>query len=109
VQEGDVIRIDDRLTGFDLNKKGRPYCVVRVVGEPWTEIFVVPRTTDRTAGAVQTPASAVPTLNEVGWFLFRAYRVVRADLANIEPVGRLKDPWRTQVMEQANTAEFEVD
>jgi hypothetical protein len=109
VEEGDVIWIPDRLTGFDDNKPSRPYVVVRVVGDPPVEIYVVPRTTERTHGTVEVPAGVVPSLEKGGWFLFRAYRLAAADVADTEPVGRLPEPYRDTVLEQANLAEFDID
>jgi hypothetical protein len=109
VREGDVIRIDDRLTGFDDNKLGRPYCVVRVIGDRWREIYVVPRTTEQTRGAVKLEAGVVATLNQTGWFLFRGYRLEPADIEGVEPVGALPAAVLTRVQDQANLAEFDID
>lgn len=109
VHEGDVIRIDDRVTGFDDNKTGRPYCVVRVVGEPWTEIYVVPRTTEPKHGAARLEAGVVPGLNRVGWFMFRAYRLTPAEVQGVEPVDTLPGDVLRRVNETVNVAEFDID
>ena len=109
VTEGDVIRIPDRLTGFDDNKPSRPYCVVRVLGDPWSEIYVVPRTGEKVSGGVRTDANVLPGLNKVGWFLFRGYRLERADVASAEHVGTLPAEITRLVQENANLAEFDLD
>lgn len=109
VTEGDVIRLHDRLTGFDDNKPDRPYCVVRVVGNPWSEVYVVPRTSERVPGGVRTPVNVLPGLNKEGWFLFRGYRLERADLEEAEVVGTLPADITPQVQEQANLADFDID
>lgn len=109
MEVGDVIRIDDRLTGFDLNKIARPYCVVRVIGDPWAEIYVVPRSTDRVPGGVETPAGVLPGINKRGWFVFRAYRLTPSDIPGIEPVGQLEDAISTRVVDLANVVEIDID
>jgi hypothetical protein len=109
MKEGDLIRIPDRLTGFDDNKPSRPYCVVRVVGDPWIEIYVVPRTTEPTRLGTDTPARVIEPLDKRGWFLYRAYRLTPADVPGIQPIGRLPQRWLDPVLEQANLAEFDID
>jgi hypothetical protein len=109
VTEGDVIRLHDRLTGFDDNKPDRPYCVVRVVGDPWSEVYAVPRTSEPVRGGVRTPANVLPGLNKEGWFLFRGYRLERADVQGAEHIGKLSADVTAQVQEQANLAEFDID
>lgn len=103
------MRIHDRLTGFDDNKPNRPYCIVRALGDPWIEIYVVPRTTEPTRLGTETPAGVIDALDRRGWFLYRAYRLTPADIPGVEPVGRLPVRWRAEVLEQANLAEFDVD
>ena len=40
-QEGEVIRLDDKVTGFDFDKTGRPNCIVRLVSDPPQQAYVV--------------------------------------------------------------------
>lgn len=109
MDEGDILRIDDRLTGFDDNKTGRRYCVVRVVGDPWTEIYVVPRTTEPKHGAVKVEQGVVPGLNKTGWFMFRGYRLTPSDVEGVEPIGTLPADVLRQVNDTVNLSEFDID
>jgi RNA polymerase sigma factor (sigma-70 family) len=105
MQRGTVIRLDDKITGFDLLKPGRPYCVVAFEGKPASIVYVVPRTTQPQSQGVATPAAVLPGL-EAGRFLWRPYAVAVADLIDVPVVGVLPEPYRTRVLEQVNFAEF---
>jgi hypothetical protein len=108
MERGAVIRLDDTITGFDLAKLGRPYCVVAVDGDPPATIYVVPRSTQPQSQGVETPTGVLPGLNDRGRFLWRPYPVAVADVENVPLLGILPDPYRTRVLEQANLAEFEI-
>lgn len=108
VQRGDVIRLDDAVTGFDLAKPRRPYCVVALDGDPPATIYVVPRSTQPQSQGVATPAGVLPGLNEPGRFLWRPYAVAVADVEDARSLGLLPEPYRTRVLEQANLADFDV-
>lgn len=108
MQRGDVIRLDDAVTGFDLAKQGRPYCVVAVHGDPPAVVYVVPRTSQRQSQGVATPAGVLPALNDAGRFLWRPYAVAVADVADAPQLGLLPEPYRSRVLEQVNFTEFDV-
>ncbi len=108
MQRGEVIRLDDTVTGFDLAKRGRPYCVVAVAGDPLAVVYVVPRSTQRQSQGVATPAGVVPGLNDAGRFLWRPYPVAVADVQRAPRLGLLPEPYRSRVLEQANLAEFDI-
>ena len=108
MQKGDVIRLDDTVTGFDLAKPGRPYCVVAVDGDPPAFVYVVPRSTRRQSQGVATPAGVLPGLSDVGRFLWRPYAVAVADVEHAPRLGLLPEPYRSRVLEQANLAEFDI-
>jgi len=108
VQRGEVIRLDDNLTGFDLAKPGRPYCVVAVDGDPPAVVYVVPRSTQPQCQGVVTPGGLLPGLNDAGRFLWRPYPVAVADVEHAPRLGLLPEPYRSQVLEQANLAEFDI-
>jgi hypothetical protein len=109
VEVGAVIRLDDRITGFDLAKLGRPYCVVAVDGDPPAIVYVVPRSTQRQSQGVLSPARILPGLNDEGRFLWRPYAVAVADVENAPLLGVLPEPYRTRVLGQANLAEFDLE
>lgn len=51
LREGEVIRLDDKVTDFGLGKFG-PNCIVRLVGDPLQQAYVGPRTTDGSIGTL---------------------------------------------------------
>jgi hypothetical protein len=108
VQRGDVIRLDDTVTGFDLGKQGRPYCVVAVYGDPPAVVYVVPRSTQPQSQGVATPSGVLPGLNDAGRFLWRPYAVAVTDVTDAPQLGLVPEPYRTRVLEQVNLAEFDV-
>ena len=108
MQRGDVIRLDDTVTGFDLAKPGRPYCVVAIEGDPPAIVYVVPRSTQRQWQGVATPAGVLPALNDAGRFLWRPYAVAIAGIEQGPRLGLLPEPYRTRVLEQANLAAFDI-
>jgi hypothetical protein len=109
MERGTVIRLDDRVTGFDFAKPGRPYCVVAVDGDPPTIVYVVPRSTQRQSQGVLTPARILPGLNDDGRFLWRPYAVAVVDVQAAPLLGVLPEPYRTRVLEQVNLAEFDLE
>jgi hypothetical protein len=107
-QEGEVILLDDRVTGFDDNKEDRPYCVARVVGDPLEFVLVVPRTTEGTIGTL-TEAGVLPQLNKRGRFLYRPYQVFPADLKTVKRIGVLPPTIAKKVLENVNFAAFDLE
>lgn len=106
--EGEVIRLDDRVTDFDLGKIGRPNCIVRLIGDPLQQAYVVPRTTDGSIGTF-TPAGALPGLNKPGRFLYLPRLVLPADLEGCESLGVLPEQLRTLVLGNVNWAATDLD
>ena len=108
LQEGEVIRLDDDVTGFDFGKTGRPNCIVRLVGEPLQLAYVVPRTTDGSIGT-PTPVGVLPGLNKAGRFLYLPRPVLPADLARCERLGLLPEKLRTLVLGNVNWAALDLE
>jgi hypothetical protein len=107
-QEGEVVRLDDKVTGFDFDKIRRPNCIVHLVGDPLQQAYVVPRTTDGSIGT-PTPAGVVPGLNKAGRFLYLPRPVLPADLAGCERLGLLPEKVRTLVLGNVNWAALDLD
>lgn len=105
---GEVIRVDDALTGFDLNKPGRPCCIVRVEEPPRSGVWVVPRSTRGTTGTL-TPAGTLPGINSDGRFQFIPRFVAAADLEGCESLGLLPEPYLARVLENVNSIVFDVE
>jgi hypothetical protein len=103
VEEWDVIRTDDRNTGFSESnpKLGRPYLVTRVIGEPPELIYLVPRTASGWEG-VPTPARVLPGLREDGNFLLDPIAVDPNDLSDAQVLGQLPEPYLSRVRERLN-------
>lgn len=108
MEEGEVIRVDDDVVGFSGGKIGRPYLIVRVIGEPPTLVYVVPRTTTGLEG-VPVPAGAVQGLNKEGRFLVFPHAVPAEDLRDAPVLGRLPEPHLTSVMERVRTDFLDLD
>lgn len=106
--EGDIVRLDDVVTDFDYGKLGRPNCVVRVIGDPPQQFYVVPRTTDGSIGTL-TEAGVLPGLNKRGRFLYIPRPVLPADLAGCEHLGRLPEKVRALVLGNVNWAALDLD
>jgi hypothetical protein len=100
-----VIRLDDVVAGFDANKRGRPYCVVGWVGDPPHTYALSPRTTSGPRG-VEVPAGVLPGFNR---FIWRAYSAPAADVEAAPIEGMLPEPYRTRVLEEVNTIEFDLE
>src|SRR4051794_29848988 len=98
MERGSVIRIDDRETGFDDRKAGRPYAVVGSIGDPPHTYLVVPRTRRGSQG-VKTPAGVLPGLQDEGRFLHRAYPIPATLAEAADDEGILPQRWRDQVLE----------
>jgi hypothetical protein len=107
-REGEVIRLDDKVTDFDFGKIGRPNCIVRLVGDPLQQAYVVPRTTDGSIGTL-TPAGVLPSLNKAGRFLYLPRPVLPADLVGCERLGMLPEKLRTLVLDNVNWAALDLD
>jgi hypothetical protein len=101
VEEWDVIRTDDRNTGFSASnpKRGRPYLVTRVIGDPPELVYLVPRTASGWEG-VPTPAGVLPELREDGSFLLDPIAVDAADLGDAEVLGQLPEPYLTRIRDR---------
>ena len=108
IARGTVIRLDDRHTGFDDNKTGRPYCVVGHVGDPPHSYIVTPRSTTGSQG-VFSPADVVPGLTQAGRWMWRA-RPVPAEVAeSAEVVGTLATDDLEELIDEINLVEFDLD
>jgi hypothetical protein len=107
-EEGQVIRLDDKVTGFDDNKLGRPNCVVRVVGNPLQQLYVVPRTTSGSIGTA-SPGGLMPGLDKPGRFLYIPRLVLPADLVGCELLGMLPEAIRGVVIGNVNWAALDLD
>jgi hypothetical protein len=100
---GQVLRIDDVVTGFDDNKRGRPCMVVRVSEGPRAGAWVLPRSTKGRDGTL-VPAGVLPELDRDGRFMFLPRFVVAADLSDCESLGVLPDRFRNLVLANVNDA-----
>ncbi len=108
VRTGLVIRADDDVTGFGGGKIGRPYLVIRVLGDPPELIYVVPRSASGWEG-VPVPEKIVPGLNKPGNFLTDPLPVPVADLIEAEILGELPEPYLSRVLERIQTFYMELD
>jgi hypothetical protein len=108
VEVGDVLRIDDTITGFDRNKPGRPCMVVRVETPPRAGAWVVPRSTQGSIGT-PVPSQVLPGLNQDGRFQFLPCWVSGSDLADCPSLGLLPEPYRSRVLESANMALIDIE
>lgn len=107
---GEVLRIDDAVTGFDRNKPGRPCMVVRVEQRPRAGAWVLPRSTNGSIGTF-VPAGALPGLNKPGRFMYLPHFVSAADLAGCPSLGVLGQPHRQRVLDNVNDVmiDFEAE
>lgn len=101
MQVGEVLRIDDVVTGFDDNKPQRPCMVVRVVGPPRDGAWVLPRSTKGSTGTL-VRAGALPGLNKDGRFMFVPRFVASGDLAGCRSLGVLGAADRDRVLDNVN-------
>jgi hypothetical protein len=108
VEIGDVLLIDDAITGFDRNKPDRPCMVVKVEASPRAGCWVLPRSTRGSVGTF-VPRNALAGLNKDGRFQFVPRWVSSGDVAGCRALGRLPDPYRTRVLENANMVAIEVE
>jgi hypothetical protein len=101
VRQWDVVRTDDRNTGFSESnpKRGRPYLVTRIIGDPPELIYVLPRTASGWEG-VPTPARVLPGLRDEGNFLLDPIPVDPQGLADAEMLGQLPEPYLSRVQER---------
>lgn len=101
MQVGEVLRIDDVVTGFDDNKPRRPCMVVRVSGPPRAGAWVLPRSTRGSTGTL-VRAGALPGLNKDGRFMFVPRFVATLDLAVCPSLGVLSAANRDRVLDNVN-------
>jgi hypothetical protein len=101
MQVGEVLRIDDVVTGFDDNKLQRPCMVVRVSGPPRAGAWVLPRSTKGSVGTL-VRAGALSGLNKDGRFMFVPRFVAMSDLAGCPSLGVLGDAGRDRVLDNVN-------
>jgi hypothetical protein len=103
VQLGEVIAVDDVVSGFgNGGKEGRPCLVARIIGEPPELVYLVPRSATSPFG-IPVPAGAAPGLNKAGKFTTSPLPVDADDLAGARSYGMLAEPYFTQVMEALDT------
>lgn len=108
VRTGLVIRTDDDVTGFGGGKVGRPYLVIRVLGDPPALVYVVPRTASGWEG-VPVPERIIPGLNKAGNLLTDPLPVAAADLVDAEILGELREPYLSRVLDRIHTFYMELD
>ncbi len=108
MEVGDVILVDDDVVDFSGRKRGRPYLVVRVIGDPATLVYVVPRTTSGIEG-VPVPAGAARGLNKDGRFLVYPHPVPAEDLQDVVVLGPLAEDHLATVMERIRTDFMDLD
>jgi hypothetical protein len=108
VEVGEILRIDDVVTGFDDNKPGRPCMVVRVVDQPRAGAWVLPRSTKGSIGT-PVPAGALEGLDEDGRFMYLPHFVASADLAGCPSLGVLPEPYRQRVLENVNDVVIDLE
>jgi mRNA-degrading endonuclease toxin of MazEF toxin-antitoxin module len=105
---GDVVLADDDVVGFEGGKIGRPYLVVRVIGDPPELVYVVPRTASGWEG-VPVPARVLPGLNKEGKFLVDPLQVAATDLAGASVLGELPEPYLSRILDRLRTGLMELD
>lgn len=108
METGQVIRADDEDTGFEGGKTGRPYLIVRVIGDPPELVYLVPRTASGLEG-VPVPAGVLPGLNKEGNFLLDPLQVPATDLEGVAVLGELPEPYLSRVLERLRTGLMELD
>lgn len=108
VHIGLVVRVDDDVTGFDDGKEGRPYLVVRVIGDPPNVVYVVPRTSTGLEGVV-VPKGILRGLDKDGNFLTEPLPVHPTDLEEVPELGDLPEPYLSRVLARINTFYMELD
>lgn len=108
VEVGEVLLIDDVVTGFDDNKPGRPCMVIRVVEPPRAGVWVVPRSTKGHQGTF-VAARALPDLNKDGRFMFLPHFVAAADLEGCRSLGVLGPDVRDPVLANVNDVIIDVE
>jgi hypothetical protein len=107
MEVGEVLLIDDVVTGFDDNKPARPCMVVRVTESPPSGALVVPRSTKGSTGTF-VPAGALPRLNKDGRFMFLPRFVPVADLQACTSLGVLDAKYRDLVLANVNDVEIDL-
>lgn len=105
---GEVLLIDDAVTGYDRNKPKRPCMVVRVVDAPHAGAWVVPRSTKGTIGTF-VPARALPGLNRDGRFMFVPVFVAAADLIAVTSLGVLGFAHRQRILNNLNDVVIDLE
>ncbi len=108
MRAGRVIRADDEVTGFGGGKVGRPYLVIRVLGDPPALVYLVPRSASGWEG-VPVPEKVIQGLNKPGSFLTDPLPVAVDDLADAEVLGELPEPYLSRVLDRIHTFYLELD
>jgi hypothetical protein len=110
MEVGDMIRLDDRVTGFDDNKPKRPYLVVNVE-QPPLYVWVLPRTSDTrgTGAGILVRGGVIRTLDKDGRFMYRPYRVAIEEVETLEVFAHLSGGVLERVLSQVNAVEIDVD
>lgn len=108
MQPGEIVLIDDKITGFDDNKAKRRCCVYKVQGPPDPGIWVVPRSTKGKTGTF-VPKGVLPILDEDGRFMYIPRFVSQADLKGVTGKCVLPDKYKREVLDNVNTGAMEID
>ncbi len=105
-----MIRLDDRVTGFDDNKPGRPYLVV-TVEQPRLYVWVLPRTSDTrgTGAGVLIRGGVIRSLEKDGRFMYRPYRVAIEEVETLEVFDHLSGAVLERVLSQVNAVEIDLE
>ncbi|MGO9902513.1 MAG: hypothetical protein ACLP0J_23155 [Solirubrobacteraceae bacterium] len=105
---GEVLLIDDAITGFDRNKPERPCMVVKLEAPPRAGCWVLPRSTQGSVGTF-VPRNVLPGFDKDGRFQFIPRWVGAADIAPCRGLGTLPEPYRTRVFDNANMVAIEME
>jgi hypothetical protein len=91
---GDVLYLDDRTTGFSRKDRMRWCIVTAVFGR---NVRVAGRSTTRQDG-VPVPTAVMPEFDQDGWVPRPPLRISLAEAAAARNIGRLPEPYLTQVL-----------
>lgn len=100
VAPGDVIYLHESVTRLSRKDRMR-WCVVTAIAGP--HVRVVGRSTTRTDG-VPVPAAVMPEFTREGWFPRPPVRVTLPDAQAARNIGRLPEPYLTQILFFMNEA-----
>lgn len=108
VEIGEIVRLDDVLTGFDDNKLARPCLIVSIDKTTRGGIWVVPRSTQKTPRGIYVP-KGVAGLNKDGWFMVLPRRVAKNDLEGCESEGSLPANYLEAILEEVNFSVVDLE